>query len=33
MNVARAEGNCFQFGNKVYLFGGKASAVKLSKKI
>jgi N-acetylneuraminic acid mutarotase len=33
MHLARAYGHCFQFNNKVYVFGGRSSMAKKSKKI
>ena len=33
MHVARAFAHCLQYGNKVYVFGGRSSPTKRSKKI
>lgn len=33
MHVPRAFANCLQYGNKVYVFGGRSSPNKRSKKI
>ena len=33
MKKPRANAQCFQYGNKIYVFGGRSGKEKLSKKI
>ena len=33
MKKPRAYAHCFQYGNKIYVFGGRSTKVKFSKKI
>jgi hypothetical protein len=33
MKIARADAHCFQYGDRVYVFGGRSGKSKLSKKI
>jgi hypothetical protein len=33
MHVSRAFGNCFEYNGKVYVFGGRTTPTKKSKKI
>ena len=33
MIVARANASCFQYGDRIYVFGGRSTKNKLSKKI